>query len=190
MAAERIILGVDPGTQITGHGVIRLRQGAPAELLDAGVIRLAGGDEHPRKLSIILAELTTLIEQHLPDELAIEAPFYGRNLQSMLKLGRVQGVVMAAAMARDIPVAEYAPSKVKKAVTGNGRASKHQVGQLCRQHLPQLQEQAALPAADATDALAVALCHAFQQGAAAGGTGRRYADWKAFVHANRGRTSD
>lgn len=158
---DRIILGVDPGTQVTGYGFLhQTRQGI--KILALGVIKLdRPGLDHPQKLSMIYKSLLRLIEEFKPDEMAIEAPFFAKNVQSMLKLGRAQGVAMAAGLARDVPITEYLPKKVKMAVTGNGNASKHQVAAMLRTLLPELTgygEQLA----DATDALAVAVTHYLQ----------------------------
>ena len=153
------------------------------KLLDVGVIRAgSSGETHPKRLGRILKGVNKLIDTHLPDEVAIEAPFYGSNIQSMLKLGRVQGVVMAAAMQRDIPVAEYAPSKVKKAIAGNGKAAKEQLAAVLLQMLPELKYRNRNLPLDATDALAVAMCH-YYQGDTPGG-GKRYGSWESFLKQN------
>ena len=186
---ERIVMGIDPGTQVTGYGILREHAGK-LNLLGVGVIRAAEkGDSHPKRLSRILRGINKLLDLHIPDEVAIEAPFYGTNVQSMLKLGRVQGVVMAAAMQRDIPVAEYAPSKVKKAIAGNGKAAKEQLAAVLAQILPELKLHRDLPL-DATDALAVALCHYYQgnvpgtSGGGGGGNNKRYGSWDSFIEQN------
>ena len=122
---ERIILGIDPGTTIMGYGVLRVRNNTP-ELLTMGVLQLGKMGDHYLKLKRIFERVLGLIEQYHPDEMAIEAPFFGKNVQSMLKLGRAQGIAMAAALYRDIPITEYAPLKIKMAITGNGSAAKEQ----------------------------------------------------------------
>ncbi|MCS7017766.1 MAG: crossover junction endodeoxyribonuclease RuvC [Cytophagales bacterium] len=174
---ERIIIGLDPGTVVMGYGVVKCI-GRRLEALQMGVIHLNKYTTHAKRLQIIWERVSCLVEQYMPDEMAIEAPFYGKNIQSMLKLGRAQGVAMAVALARGIPIVEYAPKKVKQAITGNGNASKEQVATL-------LQMQLALEALpellDATDALAVAVCHAYQQQAPARGQAK---SWAAFIAEN------
>ncbi|WP_245849693.1 crossover junction endodeoxyribonuclease RuvC [Hymenobacter crusticola] len=157
-------MGVDPGTQIMGYAIIEVT-GSKVEVLRYDVINMkALGTNHAVKLKKIFDRMIELIEEFLPDELAIEAPFYGTNVQSMLKLGRAQGVAIAACLSRQIPYVEYAPTKVKQSVTGSGSASKEQVAHMLRQtlKLPPLEE--APKFLDATDALAVALCHHYQKG--------------------------
>ena len=173
---EKIILGLDPGTNVMGYGIL-LVSGSQIRLLQYGVIRLAKIDSHPLRLKKIFERVLSVLDEFKPDEVALEAPFYGKNIQSMLKLGRAQGVAMAAALHRQIPITEYAPKKVKQAVTGNGNASKEQVAQMLMglfsiKELPKL--------LDATDALAVAVCHHYQKGEKR--AGKR--SWEAFVKAN------
>ena len=183
---ERIILGIDPGTTIMGYGVIRARGKNDVELLEMGALHLAKIKDHALKLKKIYDRVKGLIESHAPDELAVEAPFFGQNVQSMLKLGRAQGVALAAALAYDIPVAEYAPRRVKQAVTGSGSASKEQVAGMVQRTLN-------IPAGDmpkeldATDGLAVALCHHFQL--ATPKMQRGAGGWKAFLADNPDRIS-
>lgn len=185
---ERIILGIDPGTAVMGFGVLVVEQGK-VTLLDAGAIRFPSSDDHTLKLRAIFSETLAIIERHHPDELAIEAQFFGKNVQSMLKLGRAQGVAIAAALQRELAVVEYAPKRVKKSITGNGNASKEQVAAMLLSILG-IRE---LPAStDATDAVAVALCHHFANAAhvpRANGSGRSTkaggsANWGAFVRNN------
>lgn len=180
-------MGVDPGTQITGYGLIR-QTGGELSLMICGVIKMGKlQDTHPAKLGKIFKRLLQLVETYKPDEMAVEAPFFGKNVQSMLKLGRVQGVAMAAALQRDVPVTEYAPRKIKKAVTGNGNASKMQIAGLLPQLLPELKREATPEFLDATDALATAVCHAFQQFPQTGGKSSRrknYSSWEAFLKEN------
>nr|WP_255647383.1 crossover junction endodeoxyribonuclease RuvC [Fulvivirga sedimenti] len=173
---ERIILGLDPGTNVMGYGVI-LVQGNRLKLLQLGVIHLSKYRSHELKLKKIFERVNHLIEEFSPDEVALEAPFYGKNVQSMLKLGRAQGVAMAAALNRDIPITEYAPKKVKQSVTGNGNASKEQVAQMIMTLLSFTEQPKLL---DATDALAVALCHHFQFGTRKNGS----KSWKSFINEN------
>lgn len=159
---DRIIMGIDPGTNVMGYGVLGIKGKRP-EVIVMGVIQLNKLESHYRRLSRIFERVTGLVDQYLPDELAIEAPFFGKNVQSMLKLGRAQGVAMAAALARDIPICEYAPLSIKQSVTGNGSASKEQVASMLRYilHIPQESMPKLL---DATDALAAALTHFYESG--------------------------
>ncbi|MEY4853099.1 MAG: crossover junction endodeoxyribonuclease RuvC [Bacteroidota bacterium] len=177
---ERVILGIDPGTTIMGYGVI-VTKGKKMSLVDLNVLNLTKIENHPLKLKKIFETLLELIEKYQPDELAIEAPFFGKNVQSMLKLGRAQGVAMAAALYRDIPIFEYLPKKIKQSVTGNGNASKEQVAAMM-EHLLEFKFSGKL---DATDGLAAAVCH-FLQG---DGTGSKTKakDWSSFLEANPNR---
>ena len=159
----KVIMGVDPGTQVMGYAVIEV-QGQRVRVLRYDVIEMKKLANHALKLKRIFDRMVELIDEFLPDELAIEAPFYGVNVQSMLKLGRAQGVAIAACLSRQIPYVEYAPTKVKQSVTGQGGASKEQVAHMLRQTL-QLPPLAEAPKfLDATDALAVAMCHHYQKG--------------------------
>ena len=176
---EKIILGLDPGTSVMGYGLIAVA-GQQLKLLQFGVIHLSKYTNHELKLKKIFERVLSLIDDYHPDEVALEAPFYGKNVQSMLKLGRAQGVAMAAALSREIPITEYAPKKVKQSVTSNGNASKEQVAAMLMTLLS-FQESPRL--LDATDALAVAVCHHFQQGSAKSSV----KSWKAFVSENPGR---
>lgn len=177
---EKIILGIDPGTTIMGYGVLRVI-GNRASMATMGVIDLRKYTSQYLKLGRIFERVTGVIEAYLPDEMAIEAPFFGKNIQSMLKLGRAQGVAIAAAIHRDIPITEYAPLKIKMAITGNGQASKEQVaGMLVRMlHIP---EESMLPYMDATDGLAAAYCHFLQMGKPE--TSHSYSNWKDFIRKN------
>lgn len=159
---ERIIMGIDPGTNVMGYGILGIN-GKKAVPLVMGVIKLSKFESHYKRLHRIFERVTGLAEQYLPDEVALEAPFFGKNVQSMLKLGRAQGVAMAAVLARDIPVAEYAPLSVKMAVTGNGQASKEQVANMLK-HLLNIADESMPDLLDATDALAVALTHFYETG--------------------------
>ena len=177
----KIIMGVDPGTQIMGYALIEVR-GQRVDVLCYDVINMkALGSNHAVKLKRIFDRMLELIDEYLPDELAIEAPFFGVNVQSMLKLGRAQGVAIAAALSRQIPYVEYAPTKVKQSVTGSGAASKEQVAHMLRQTLALPPITEASKFLDATDALAVALCHHYQKGnnVKAGG-----ASWGNFLKEN------
>lgn len=175
---DRIILGIDPGTTILGYGIISCRSGKMT-LICMGNFRLSKLENHGLKLKAIQTQVTELIEAYLPDEMAIEAPFYGKNVQSMLKLGRAQGVAIAAAMAREIPYTEYAPKKIKQAITGNGNASKEQVAAM----LQSLLKIETLPKnLDATDGVAAAVCHYFNQGQLSQKSS--HSGWKAFLGKN------
>lgn len=180
---ERIILGIDPGTTVMGWGVIRAVGNKP-ECLALGIIELHKYGNHYLKLQKIFERVIGLIEEYLPDEMALEAPFFGKNVQSMLKLGRAQGVAMAAGLSRDIPITEYAPLKIKMAVTGNGRASKEQVAGMLKQYLNLNDIPDKL---DATDGLAAALCHFFQNQNIQ--QPKAYNGWKDYINKNPGRAS-
>lgn len=158
--ADSVILGIDPGTNLMGYALIRVERKKPS-MLALGVIELSKIDNHYTRLRRIFDRVSMLVEQYHPDTLAIEAPFFGKNVQSMLKLGRAQGVAIAAALAGDIPVAEYEPRRIKQAVVGNGGASKEQVRTMLVRILNL--DESKLPAQlDATDALAAALCHFYE----------------------------
>ena len=177
---EKIILGIDPGTTIMGYGVLRI-VGTKPEMMAMGVIDLRKYGNHYLKLQKVFERVTGIIESYLPDELAIEAPFFGKNVQSMLKLGRAQGVAMAAALSRDIPITEYAPLKIKMAITGNGQASKEQVADMLQRMLKISKTE--MPVfMDATDGLAAAFCHFLQMGRPVSEKG--YSGWKDFIAKN------
>ncbi|ATA90397.1 crossover junction endodeoxyribonuclease RuvC [Capnocytophaga stomatis] len=178
---EKIILGVDPGTTVMGFGLIKVEK-QQMELLQLNELQLKKYSDHYLKLRIIFERTLELIDTYHPDELAIEAPFFGKNVQSMLKLGRAQGVAMAAGLSRQIPITEYEPKKVKMAITGNGNASKEQVAKMLQQLL-NLKE---LPKYfDSTDGLAVAVCHFFNSGRVS--SQKSYNSWEAFVKQNENR---
>jgi len=181
LASERIILGIDPGTNIMGFGLI-VDKGKKIELIALDVIKLDHLDTHPLKLKHIFEKVLGLIDNYHPDEVALEAPFFGKNVQSMLKLGRAQGVAMAAALYRDIPIFEYSPRKVKQSITGKGNASKEQVAAMINR-LVNISEQPKY--FDATDAVAVACCHYFQRSPAE--ASKSYTGWGAFISNNPGR---
>ena len=178
MPGERIILGIDPGTNIMGFGLI-LDKGKKIELIALDVIKLDHLDSHPMKLKSIFEKVLALIDHYHPDEVALEAPFFGKNVQSMLKLGRAQGVAMAAALYRDIPIFEYSPRKIKQSITGKGNASKEQVSAMLNR-LFVIAEQPKY--FDATDAVAVACCHYFQRTNSP--ESHSYSGWSAFVNKN------
>lgn len=179
--SDRIILGIDPGTNIMGYGLIH-HKGNKIELITLGVLKLGGFPDHGIKLKKIFERTRSLITEYKPDELAIEAPFYGKNVQSMLKLGRAQGVAMAAALSLGIPIFEYSPRKIKQSITGKGNASKEQVAGMLNTLLLIKDPPEYM---DATDGLAVAVCHYFQRKPIAGG--EHYHNWKSFVTKNPGK---
>ena len=181
MAVNRIILGIDPGTNVMGYGIIEIT-GSKVELLSLGVLKMHKDDDHALKLKQIFEYICSLIGQYHPDELAIEAPFFGKNVQSMLKLGRAQGVAIAAALSNSMPVFEYSPRKIKQSITGKGAASKEQVASML-QHMLTIKEMPKY--LDATDGLAVAMCHHFQRGVTAEKKG--YSGWKNFLTENPSR---
>ena len=178
MAVERIILGIDPGTNIMGYGIVKV-YGSNLDLVTLGVLKLVKTDDHPLKLKHIFEKTLSLIQEFKPDELAIEAPFFGKNIQSMLKLGRAQGVAMAAALSRSVPIFEYSPRKIKQSITGKGSASKEQVAAML-QNILSLKE--APEQLDASDGLAVAVCHYFQKGNT--GNDKKFSGWKSYLSAN------
>ena len=177
----KIILGIDPGTTILGFALLDATS-SQGTLLDIGTLRLSKIKEHADKLKSIFERTLQIIEQHRPHILAIEAPFYGKNPQSMLKLGRAQGVVIAAAMYKGLEVYEYSPRKIKQSITGNGNASKEQVAAMLTSM--KLIEENKHPF-DATDALAVAICHHLQNKITVGG--QKFSGWEAFVTKNQNR---
>lgn len=175
---EKIILGIDPGTNVMGYGLLRI-VGNKAELIVMGVIDMRKEKDVYLRLGKIFDRVTGIIDEYLPDELAIEAPFFGKNVQSMLKLGRAQGVAIAAAIHHDVPIREYAPLKIKMAITGNGAASKEQVAKML-QKLLHLRDDQMPHFMDATDAIAAAYCH-FLQINRPGTDAKHYGSWKDFV---------
>lgn len=181
MSKEKIILGIDPGTTIMGFGLIKI-VGKKMEFVQLNELMLKKYDDHYLKLKLIFERTVELIDTYHPDEIAIEAPFYGKNVQSMLKLGRAQGVAMAAGLSREVPITEYAPKKIKMAITGNGNASKEQVAKMLQSMLG-LRE---LPKnLDSMDGLAAAVCHFYNEGRVE--VGKSYSGWSAFVKQNEGR---
>ncbi len=177
---DHIILGIDPGTNTMGYGLLAVRSGKP-EMVAMGLIELHKLGDHYTRLGRIFERVSMLIEHYQPDELSIEAPFYGKNVQSMLKLGRAQGVAMAAALAHKLAITEYEPRKIKQAITGNGAASKEQVCEMLRRIL-NIAPESILSKLDATDAMAAALCHFYesQRPLPANGT----SSWKDFIAKN------
>jgi crossover junction endodeoxyribonuclease RuvC len=180
---ERIILGIDPGTAVMGYGLVK-EAGSKLELLALGVVRMEHLDDHALKLKRIFEKTVFLIDEYHPDCLSIEAPFYGKNIQVMLKLGRAQGVAIAAALSRQLPICEYAPRKIKQAITGNGNATKEQVAAML-QNLLNFKETPEF--LDATDGLAVAVCHSFQRSPTGTTSKKSYSGWAAFIKENPGK---
>jgi crossover junction endodeoxyribonuclease RuvC len=181
-AKEKIILGLDPGTSVMGYGIVEVKK-PKISLIQFGVIHLSKLESHELRLKRIFERVVSLIDEYHPDEVALESPFFGKNVQSMLKLGRAQGVAMAAALSREISIVEYAPRKIKQSVTGNGNASKEQVARMLMtllgiKELPRL--------LDATDALAVALCHHFQGASIKA----KSTSWDSFIKENPGRLKE
>jgi len=182
---ERVIMGIDPGTNVMGYGVLGIN-GKTTQVIVMGVIQLNKMESHYLRLSRIFERVTGLVEQYLPDELAIEAPLFGKNVQSMLKLGRAQGVAMAAALSRDIPIAEYAPLSIKQSVTGSGSASKEQVANMLR-HILKIPQDKMPHLLDATDALAAALTHFYETGKPKIEKGAK--SWEQFLRQNPDRVA-
>jgi crossover junction endodeoxyribonuclease RuvC len=175
---DRIILGIDPGTIVLGYGIIGISKNNP-RVLALGVLKLSKYTGYALKLKKIFERVVSLVDEYHPDELSIEAPFYAKNVQSMLKLGRAQGVAMAAALSRDVPITEYSPRKIKQSITGNGNASKEQVAAMLV-HL--LKFENSNDTFDATDGLAAALCHYYNK--SGGSQEKSYSSWKSFINEN------
>jgi len=180
---EKIILGIDPGTTIMGYGLIKC-VGKHVELMHFGVVNLSKVKDTMLKLKMIFERSLHLIEQYKPDELAIESQFYGKNVQSMLKLGRAQGTSIAAALYRDIPIFEYAPKRIKQAITGNGNASKEQVAAMLTRLLNINEVPEFL---DATDGLAVAMAHFYTGDKISKSDVKSYSSWESFISTNQSR---
>ena len=185
--SEKIILGIDPGTNVMGYGLLKV-VGNKVQMIAMGVIDMRQENDPYLRLGKIFERVTGIIEEFLPDELAIEAPFFGKNVQSMLKLGRAQGVAIAAAINRSIPIHEYAPMKIKMAITGNGSASKEQVAGML-QRLLHLKEEDMPKFMDATDALGAAYCHFMQMGRP-DSTGKHYNGWKDYINKNKDKVNN
>jgi crossover junction endodeoxyribonuclease RuvC len=178
---EKIILGIDPGTNIMGFGIIQV-SGSNISLLNTGVLNMKKEKDLGVRLKMIFDEMIRLIDTYLPDELAIEAQFFGQNVQSMLKLGKAQGVAIAAALSRSIPFEEYAPKKIKMSITGKGTSSKEQVAAM----LIHILKVRTIPEPlDASDALAAAVCHHFQSNSSNGS--KKYSGWDSFLKNNPGK---
>ena len=171
---DKIILGIDPGTNVLGYGLIGITSKS-ITLISTGVVRMNKLENHQLKLKKIFESITHLIEEYYPDEVAVEAPFFGKNVQSMLKLGRAQGVAMAASLVKGLPIEEYSPRKIKQSITGNGASSKEQVAAM----LLNILKLHTLPTElDASDGIAVAVCHYFQNDQK---TKSSYNSWKDFI---------
>lgn len=176
---ERIILGIDPGTNIMGYGLIGINK-KQMQLITLGILKLNASEDHTLRLKKIFDRTLQIIDEYKPDELSIEAPFFGKNVQSMLKLGRAQGVAISAALHRELPIHEYSPKKIKQSITGNGNASKEQVAAMLKKLLLLKEDPEKL---DATDGLAAAVCHFFQR-TESGKASNNYSGWKGFLSAN------
>jgi crossover junction endodeoxyribonuclease RuvC len=176
---EKIILGIDPGTTIMGFGLISVK-GNKIEMISMHELILKKYPNHATKLKYIFERTLSLIDEFHPDEVALEAPFFGKNVQSMLKLGRAQGVAMAASLYRDVPITEYSPKKIKMAITGNGNASKEQVAGMLKTLLNM--KEFPTKNLDASDGLAVAVCHHFNSGAIS--QEKSYTGWDSFLRQN------
>jgi crossover junction endodeoxyribonuclease RuvC len=183
MLEDKIILGIDPGTTVMGYGIIHVK-GKQVSMINFGVIKLQKLPTHPDKLKRIFDRLDGLIKEFKPDEMAIEAPFFGKNVQSMLKLGRAQGVAIAASLLHNVPFEEYSPRRIKQAITGSGAASKEQVAAMLQTVLKFKEMPQYL---DATDGLAVALCHHYSKGIGEHNKSKS-SDWSSFVKNNPGRS--
>jgi crossover junction endodeoxyribonuclease RuvC len=184
---KKVILGIDPGTLVMGYGLVAVN-GDTASLVEMGILKLSHKDDHSERLHLIFKKIESLIQLYKPTSVAIEAPFFGKNVQSMLKLGRAQGVAIAAAMAAGLHATEYAPRKIKQSITGKGNATKEQVWKML-QTILKFEEES--PYMDATDALAVALCHYYQMGNPVSSItgpkvpkGKKQNSWEAFVQVN------
>jgi crossover junction endodeoxyribonuclease RuvC len=183
MKQSHIILGIDPGTVLMGYAVIEIKNGKPTLLL-MDTLKLSSKKNVYERLEMIHAKVCLVVKEYKPVMFAIEAPFFGKNVQSMLKLGRAQGVAIAAAMQSQIPVTEYSPKKIKQSITGNGNADKEQVWKMLQRLLnievkPQYY--------DATDALAVALCHHYQASSPLNKDAKGFKGWEDFIAKNPGR---
>ncbi|MBS1650461.1 MAG: crossover junction endodeoxyribonuclease RuvC [Bacteroidetes bacterium] len=180
---NRIILGIDPGTVIMGYGVLECAEKS-LKTIAIGVVKLDKYEDQADRLKKIFEQTTAIINQYKPTEMAIEAPFYGKNVQSMLKLGRAQGIAIAAALNKNLPITEYSPKKVKVSITGNGNAGKEQVAEMIK---TLLKIEVDSKFFDSTDAMAVALCH-YNQGSVFKKSNKNSSNsWKAFVNANTNR---
>ncbi|HLF46817.1 MAG TPA: crossover junction endodeoxyribonuclease RuvC [Chitinophagaceae bacterium] len=183
--AVKIILGIDPGTLMMGYGIIKI-SGSSITMIEMNVLKLSGKKDNYIRLQLIHKKVEELIKKYKPHEFAIEAPFFGKNVQSMLKLGRAQGVAIAAAISAGLPVTEYSPKKIKQSITGNGNADKEQVWKMLQRMLSLKEEPEYF---DATDALAVAVCHHFQDNQILKTAGK-LKGWNEFILNNPGRVKE
>lgn len=190
---SKIILGIDPGTLLMGYGLIKI-SGNQVLLIEMGVLKMAAKKDNYERLKQIHRKVQELVLKHHPTEFAIESPFFGKNVQSMLKLGRAQGVAIASAMHTGIPVTEYSPKKVKQSITGNGNADKEQVWKMLQRIL--VTNEKILKRFDASDALAVAVCHHFQNSSPAISmktkkktVAKKKNGWDEFILNNPGRVT-
>ena len=179
MSTDKVILGIDPGTVVMGYGLIHVK-GSKMSVLAMGIIKLDKMKDHPTRLKKIFDRTVEIIREYHPDEMAIEAPFFGKNVQSMLKLGRAQGVAIAAALSQNIPISEYSPKKIKQSITGNGNASKEQVSGMLENLLQSKMDELPL---DATDGLAAAVCHHFNSSGRSSSS-KGYSGWASFLKEN------
>jgi crossover junction endodeoxyribonuclease RuvC len=179
-----IILGIDPGSNVTGYGIVHINNNK-ASLITAGVLNVASTEDHFTRLQSIFNSVVSLIDEFHPDQFAVEEPFYGKNVQSMLKLGRAQGVAIAAALHKNLPVTGYSPRKIKQSITGSGNASKEQVAAMLQRLLD---FNHTLTYFDATDALAVAMCHYYQGKNTISGK-QKFTGWKSYLQQNPERLS-
>ena len=182
MQTDKIILGIDPGTSLLGYGLIHIKE-KNISLIKMGVIHLSKLQSHEEKLKKIFSRILNLVDEYKPNEVAIEAPFYGKNIQSMLKLGRAQGVAMAAGLSRQIPITEYSPKKIKMSITGNGNASKEQVAKMLKNSVSFKELPKNL---DSTDGLAAAVCHHFNKNNVNKET--KFSSWKSYIEQNPKKT--
>jgi crossover junction endodeoxyribonuclease RuvC len=179
--ATKIILGIDPGTLMMGYSIVIVQNGK-LELIEMDILKLTAKKDNYQRLQLIHKKVSELIALFQPHCFAIEAPFFGKNVQSMLKLGRAQGVAIAAAISAGLEVCEYSPRKIKQSITGNGNADKEQVWQMLKR-IMSLQEKT-IPYLDASDALAVAVCHHFQHGSILKTTAKHKNGWGSYISAN------
>ena len=180
---SKIILGIDPGTVVMGYGLIEVK-GNHIKLVEMDILKPGKVDDTYKKLQLIYNTVSGLIIKYKPDVFAIEAPFFGKNVQSMLKLGRAQGVAIAAAMRHGLDVTEYSPKKIKQSITGNGNAGKEQVLKMLQRLLQFTDDPKYF---DASDALAVAVCHHFQENSLLANTSKKTKNWNEFIEKNPGR---
>ena len=182
---EKVILGIDPGTNILGYSIL-IGNKNTLKITSCGVLKLKGTDTHFDRLHQIFTQISELIQLHQPSDMAIEAPFYGKNIQSMLKLGRAQGAAILAGLENKLIIAEYSPRRIKQSITGNGNASKERVARM-------IESMYTLPKAtvhlDETDAIAVAVCHYFEGKSGLKGTNKQFKSWGDYINSNHGKSN-